>query len=106
MKEFQKILVYLLNISILKKDDMVSKYNLAHLYFYEGLINEYIDKVIELLQKSFMQGFDPSLILLCMAFIKKYDNNVVVIVSKTKNMKIGYSIFKKIGDLQIKKFIS
>lgn len=70
--------------AIRKKDDMVSKYNLAHLYFYEGLINENIDKVIELLQESFMQGFDPSLILLCMAFIKKYGYNVIVMVSKTK----------------------
>ena len=46
-------------------------YNLVHLYFYEDLNNDNIEKSIELLIKSICLGFDQSRILLSLILVKK-----------------------------------
>ncbi|KAK8871531.1 hypothetical protein M9Y10_007261 [Tritrichomonas musculus] len=59
--------------AICQKDDKVSMYNLAHLYFYEDPIKDSIDKSIELLIHSIEKGFQQSKVLLCLALLKKHN---------------------------------
>ena len=48
-----------------KKNDLLSLYNLAHLYLYENPIDNSIDKAIELFLKLFLKsllmGFDKTI---------------------------------------------
>ncbi|KAK8834106.1 hypothetical protein M9Y10_031440 [Tritrichomonas musculus] len=49
-------------------------YNLSNIYIYDDRVNQNIDKSIELLIRSFNQGFQPSLYLLIIALIKKVND--------------------------------
>ena len=57
--------------AIRQKNDKVSMYNLSNIYIYDERVNQNIDKSIEMLIKSLNLGFQPSLILLSIAVIKK-----------------------------------
>ncbi|KAK8839822.1 hypothetical protein M9Y10_031532 [Tritrichomonas musculus] len=57
--------------AIRQKNDEVSMYNLSNIYIYDERVNQNIDKSIGLLIRSFNQGFQPSLVLLSIALIKK-----------------------------------
>ena len=54
--------------AIRQKNDIVAMYNLAHIYIFEDKSNERINESIQLLLKSLIQGFQPSAILLLIAF--------------------------------------
>ncbi|KAK8839738.1 Receptor-interacting serine/threonine-protein kinase 1 [Tritrichomonas musculus] len=60
--------------AIRQKNDAVSMYNLSNIYIYDDRVNQNIDKSIELLIRSFNQGFQPSLYLLIIALIKKVND--------------------------------
>ena len=53
------------------KNDIVSMYNLGHIYLFGEKANFDLDKSIELLIRSSNSGFKHSKILLCLALIKK-----------------------------------
>ena len=61
-------------------------YNLAHLYLYEDPVENSIDKSIKLLSNSYMKGFLPSQILLCLALIKKYGNDSAKLLDDENNI--------------------
>lgn len=54
-----------------QKDDYLSMYNLAHIYFYGEKVNVNIEKAIELLIKSSLKGLTASKSLLALALTKK-----------------------------------
>ncbi|KAK8892389.1 hypothetical protein M9Y10_029615 [Tritrichomonas musculus] len=60
--------------AIRQKNDALSMYNLSNIYIYDDRVNQNIDKSIELLIKSFNQGFQPSIFLLSVALIKKVND--------------------------------
>ena len=60
-----------------QKNDILSMYNLAHIYIFDEMIGGDINKSIELLIKSFKFGY--SQILLCLILIKKCGNNISLI---------------------------
>ena len=54
-----------------QKDDYLSMYNLAHIYFYGEKVNVNIEKAIELLIRSSLKGLTASKSLLALALTKK-----------------------------------
>ncbi|KAK8899031.1 hypothetical protein M9Y10_001328 [Tritrichomonas musculus] len=60
--------------AIRQKNDAVSMYNLSNIYMYDERVNQNIAKSIEMLIKSFNQGFQPSIVLLSIELIKKTIN--------------------------------
>ena len=58
--------------SIRQRNDCVSMYNLAHLYFYEEPIKDSINKSIDLLIRSLKSKAYPPKVLLCLCLIKKF----------------------------------
>ena len=50
--------------AIQQANDKVSMYNLSHIYIYHDNNTKRIDKSIELLIRSCLQGFNPSIMLL------------------------------------------
>ena len=70
----QKLAIEYFEEAIRQKNDAVSLYNLSSIYIYDKRVNQNIDKSIEMLIKSFNQGFQPSLYLLSIALIKKAIN--------------------------------
>ena len=72
--------------AIHQKGDYISMYNLAHLYLYEDPVENSIDKSIKLLSNSYMKGFLPSQILLCLALIKKYGNDSAKLLDDENNI--------------------
>ncbi|KAK8880692.1 hypothetical protein M9Y10_003377 [Tritrichomonas musculus] len=69
--------------AIRKKNDYLSMYNLAHIYMYDKTIKQDLNKSIELLIRS-MNDFRHSLILLCLALLKKYDLSIERIKQELK----------------------
>ncbi|KAK8888425.1 hypothetical protein M9Y10_039495 [Tritrichomonas musculus] len=75
--------------AIRQKNDKISMYNLAHLYFYEDPIKDSIDKSIELLMRSLENGFQPSKKLLCIALIKKCNFDLYAIKEEIERISHG-----------------
>ncbi|KAK8880614.1 hypothetical protein M9Y10_003296 [Tritrichomonas musculus] len=69
--------------AIRQKNDYLSMYNLAHIYMYDSTSEQDLNKSIDLLIRS-MNDFDPSLILLCLALLKKYDLSIERIKQELK----------------------
>ncbi|KAK8842949.1 hypothetical protein M9Y10_025815 [Tritrichomonas musculus] len=78
--------------AIRQKDDEVSMYNLAHLYFYEDPIKDSIDKSIELLIHSIEKGFQQSKELLCLALLKKHNFNLDMIKEEIERISKGNKV--------------
>ncbi|KAK8871370.1 hypothetical protein M9Y10_007093 [Tritrichomonas musculus] len=78
--------------AIRQKDDEVSMYNLAHLYFYEDPIKDSIDKSIELLIHSIEKGFQQSKELLCLALLKKHNFNLDMIKEEIDRISKGNKV--------------
>ena len=57
--------------AIRQKNDVVSAFNLLNIYIYDERSNKNITKSVDMLIKSYNRGFKPSLVLLCIALIKK-----------------------------------
>ncbi|KAK8890607.1 hypothetical protein M9Y10_035387 [Tritrichomonas musculus] len=75
--------------AIRQKNDEVSMYNLAHLYFYEDPIKDSIDKSIELLIRSLENGFHSSKKLLCLVLIKKCNFDLYTIKEEIERISHG-----------------
>lgn len=75
--------------AIPQKDDEVSMYNLAHLYFYEDSNKDSIDKSIELLIHSNEKGFLQSKELLCLTLLKKYNFHLDAIKAEIESLSQG-----------------
>ncbi|KAK8834492.1 hypothetical protein M9Y10_027676 [Tritrichomonas musculus] len=62
--------------AISQRNDKVSMYNLAHLYFYDDTIKDNLNRSIDLLMKSAKLDFFPAKFLLCLSLIKKHKFNI------------------------------
>lgn len=71
--------------SIRQSKNVISMYNLAHIFLYEDQSSEKLEKAIDLLIKSSNQGFIPSIELLCVALYKKYRNDIEKGIHELKN---------------------
>ena len=60
--------------AIRQSNDYLSMYNLAHIYMYNELVNQNLNKSIDLLIRS-MNKFIHSFILLCLALLKKFSSS-------------------------------
>ncbi|KAK8839289.1 hypothetical protein M9Y10_032221 [Tritrichomonas musculus] len=69
--------------AIRQKNDYLSMYNLAHIYMYDSTDNQDLNKSIDLLISS-MSEFQPSLNLLCIALLLKFDFNIETIMQELK----------------------
>ena len=87
--------------AIPQKDDKVSMYNLAHLYFYEDSIKDSIDKSIELLIHSNEKGFLQSKELLCLTLLKKYNFHLDAI---KENKELSLEISKIIRNSGLQEY--
>ena len=85
--------------AIKQKNDIVSMYNLAHLYLYEDPIEGFIDKSIELLIKSLKRGFSQSIYILCLALIKKVEDNLLNIQNILDDHNISNELSLKIVEI-------
>ncbi|KAK8834387.1 hypothetical protein M9Y10_019121 [Tritrichomonas musculus] len=80
--------------AIMQKNDMVSMYNLGHLYLYEEPIKDSINQSIDLLIRSLNEGFPPSFELLCISLFKKYDNDIDSIKQKLEEQTNNFNKYK------------
>ncbi|KAK8835284.1 hypothetical protein M9Y10_016223 [Tritrichomonas musculus] len=80
--------------AIKQKNDKVSMYNLGHLYLYLEPIKDSINQSIDLLIRSLNEGFLPSLELLCISLIKKYDNDIDSIKQKLDEQINNFDKYK------------
>ena len=64
--------IILLKEAIKQKEDVVSMFNLANIYFFDDGFSKKIDKCIKLLVKSMLNNFDHSKHFLYIILIKKY----------------------------------
>ena len=72
--------------AISQKNDLLSKYNLSHIYIYEYSTKENIDESIKILIKSIEEvEFSPSYDLLFIALIKKHGFNIEQIKKELYN---------------------
>ena len=69
--------------SITQKNDEISMYNLSHIYIYEFKTKEKLDESIDLLINSAFK-FKYSLLLLCIALIKKFGFDLASIKNELK----------------------
>lgn len=67
------------NVAITQKNDLLSMFNLACIYLYNDSFKDNVELSIDLLIKSSNRGFHPSKELLCLALIKKFGFNLVII---------------------------
>ena len=81
--------------AIRMKDDILSMYNLSHIYIYEDVTKDRIDESIKLLVKLSRKYFNPSYDLLCIALIKKHGFNFEKKKKKMNDKKIPSYIYKK-----------
>lgn len=86
--------------AINQKNDIISMYNLAHLYFYDDknryFENEFIvEKSIKLLIKSSNKHFYPSELLLCIISIIKFGNSPEIIISELNKYDVISSELSK-----------
>ncbi|KAK8899318.1 hypothetical protein M9Y10_001631 [Tritrichomonas musculus] len=91
--------------AIRQKNDILSMYNLAHIYMYDETIKQDINKSIELLIKS-SHEFGHSLILLCIAFVHYFGFNFEKVEHETVkylglNNNLLSSISKKMVELKL-----
>ncbi|KAK8840052.1 hypothetical protein M9Y10_030985 [Tritrichomonas musculus] len=82
--------------AIKQKNDKLSKYNLAHIYLYNEITDHSIDKSIDLLIQSSLEGFNQSLILLCISLIKKYGYNFDAFAKRLDNDSLSLKIIRLI----------
>ncbi|KAK8872157.1 hypothetical protein M9Y10_007919 [Tritrichomonas musculus] len=93
--------------AIHQKNDILSMYNLAHLYLYEDPIKNSIDESIKLLIRSVNEGaFQPSMKLLCLALLKRYGFYLDIIKEEVEersgsNKELAFKVCKKISDMQL-----
>ena len=86
-KNIQYSMIYFKE-AIFQKNNMIAMYNLAHLYIYDDVLNnENINKSIDLLFKLLKYKFVPSLELLCIALLKKYDLDFDKVKEEVENIK-------------------
>ena len=83
--------------AIKQKNDMVSMYNLAHVYFYEEHTDKSISKSIKLLIRSSELGFASALELLSLLLVNKWDYYKENIKNELKNnIDISNELLSKI----------
>ncbi|KAK8843769.1 hypothetical protein M9Y10_024839 [Tritrichomonas musculus] len=73
--------------AIKQKNDKIAMYNLAHMYLYNDHIKEEFD-TIDLLIQSLSDDFVDSLILLCIALFKTYEQDLEKIDQKLNKIEI------------------
>ena len=99
--------IELFNEAIHQSNDLLSMYNLASIFIFTNNIITNDEKIIDLLIKSFISGFYPSIVLLCLFLIKKFDfkiNKIKEVLSKRIDVshKLINSIIQNIDFLQLK----
>ncbi|KAK8872009.1 hypothetical protein M9Y10_007763 [Tritrichomonas musculus] len=83
IKENKGLAIEYFKEAIRHKNDYLSKYNLAHLYFYDESYKQDINGTIKLLVES-SRSFQNSMVLLCLLLIKQFGNDLTTIEQKIK----------------------
>ena len=95
------------NEAIKQKNDPIAMFNLAQFYlFKDNTNNNNLDKSIELLIKSSIQGFKNSKYLLSFVLLSKYNNDIVklkneIIKYTNETSKLPFEICKIISELNL-----
>ena len=92
----------------IKQNNEVAMYNLAHMYLYDDSFETNNDnkKIFELLIESSNRGFPPSIVLLCLALVKKFGfdlNNIKIELEKFtgKKSNLLFLVCNMIKDKQL-----
>lgn len=93
--------IELLKESIRQKNDMVAKYNLAHIYLYEENVKINEDELFEMIIQSIMQNFQPSINLFLIALKNKYNSITYKIIEEEIKKHFKQKIEVKIHSFEI-----